>query len=223
MIELVMGGIGGIISTSIIYFIKSKLDKRKEITIEDYRNELVKDLEEHKNIINRKQFYLDNFYQDYRLIFNKMYDIESTLETFMNAELLFHITNDNAERYVTLNEKQIKDYHYGEKIDLVKRVNYFMFLQILSDDIIEMRDKFKSSSLLFDDEENMLLNEFADLANKSMHYLRDYTSENMNALSNNDTAMNNEVIEKNLERLKSYTLDIRRKFRHRFVFDEDTN
>lgn len=211
MFELAMGGLGGIITTSIIYFIKSRLDKKKEISIEN-----------HKNLISRKQFYLDNFYQDYRVVYNKMYEIESTLETFCNARVVFRYTNENAEKYVALNEQQLAEYEYGENIDLVKRVNYIMFLQILSDNITEMRNKYKTSSLLFDDKENILLNNFVHLSNESMFYLRENSLNNSTDLTNSVESMDFEYLFKNLEELRKYTGEIRSKFRNRFVFEEDT-
>lgn len=212
MFELAMGGLGGIITTALIYFIKSRIDKKKEISLEN-----------HKSIINRKQFYLDNFYQDYRVVYNKMYEIESTLETFCNARSVFHITNENAGKYVSLNEQQLAEYDYGENIDLVKRVNYIMFLQILSDNITEMRDKYKTSSILFDDKENMLLNNFVHLANESMLYLRENSSDNLKDLTIGVELMDFQYLFKNLEELRKYTREIRSKFRNRFVFEEDTN
>lgn len=212
MFELAMGGLGGIITTALIYFIKSRIDKKKEISLEN-----------HKSIINRKQFYLDNFYQDYRVVYNKMYEIESTLETFCNARLVFHITNENAGKYVSLNEQQLAEYDYGENIDLVKRVNYIMFLQILSDNITEMRDKYKTSSILFDDKENTLLNNFVHLANESMLYLRENSSDNLEDLTTGVELMDFQYLFKNLEELRKYTREIRSKFRNRFVFEEDTN
>lgn len=210
MFELAMGGLGGIITTSIIYFIKSRLDKKKEISIEN-----------HKNLISRKQFYLDNFYQDYRVVYNKMYEIESTLETFCNARVVFRYTNENAEKYVALNEQQLAEYEYGENIDLVKRVNYIMFLQILSDNITEMRNKYKTSSLLFDDKENISLNNFVHLSNESMFYLRENSLNNSTDLTNSVESMDFEYLFKNLEELRKYTGEIRSKFRNRFVFEED--
>lgn len=219
MIELFIGGLGGIIASSIIHLIKSRVDKNKEITIEEHKNNLIKELEEHKNLINRKQFYLDNFYQDYRDIYSKMYDIQSTIETFKDAEEIFTFTNENAEKYVTLSENQIKDYQYGDNLHLVKKVNYLMNMQILADDIIDIRFKIKSSSLLFDNEENELLNNFLILSNKTLFYLREYTSINIQNLISEENVMNQEVVESNLANLRKYTEDIKIKFRNRFVFN----
>lgn len=175
------------------------IDRKKELSVEDYRNEL-----------KRKEFFLNNYYSIYKDLYSKLNEVMDSIKNFNYANKKFEFVNSFAIDSVELTKEQKEAYMYGEDKELVFKVNYIYQLQLLSDRIIEAREFLTSNKLMLLNEEYEVSYLFIDNANKLMHSLREKSLKEDYKLSQED--LSSFMIEQNY-----LMIEFEMYFKNRFV------
>lgn len=199
MNELIMSFLGSFTALFFTHGIKVLIDRKKELSVEDYRNEL-----------KRKEFFLNNYYSIYKDLYSKLNEVMDSIKNFNYANKKFEFVNSFAIDSVELTKEQKEAYMYGEDKELVFKVNYIYQLQLLSDRIIEAREFLTSNKLMLLNEEYEVSYLFIDNANKLMHSLREKSLKEDYKLSQED--LSSFMIEQNY-----LVIEFEMYFKNRFV------
>ncbi|WP_144780799.1 hypothetical protein [Macrococcoides caseolyticum] len=199
MNELIMSFLGSFTALFFTHGIKVLIDRKKELSVEDYRNEL-----------KRKEFFLNNYYSIYKDLYSKLNEVMDSIKNFNYANKKFEFVNSFAIDSVELTKEQKEAYMYGEDKELVFKVNYIYQLQLLSDRIIEAREFLTSNKLMLLNEEYEVSYLFIDNANKLMHSLREKSLKEDYKLSQED--LSSFMIEQNY-----LMIEFEMYFKNRFV------
>ncbi|AMG96654.1 hypothetical protein [Staphylococcus simulans] len=169
-------------------------------------------IEKGKEEIAKKQFFSKNFFPIYRDIYSAMHDIFIQVESFINKETTFTHSNIYVKDTIEITEEDYKKYMFGDDEEQVYIVNFIFHLQLLQDNIAELRELHQKNAIMFTDDENELIESYYNISNVLMWSLYKISQ------TGQEESFSEYLIEQS-SYLEIGKEKVRDKFRERFVLE----